>query len=193
MKIRKILKETWNFIWNSNSWLSWVVNVLLAFLIVKFIFYPGVGLLFSTDYPIVAVVSESMEHDGDFDLWWNSQKDFYSNYNISKEEFLNYDFKNGFSKGDIMVVFGKDFEKLERGDVIVFKASLRNPIIHRIIVKNEEEKSFTTKGDHNLRSRGDEIGIKMDRIHGKAVLRVPYLGWIKILAVDLIRVVKGVG
>jgi len=187
--MKKALKKTWDFIWHDDSWLSWVVNVILAFLIVKFIFYPGVGLILSTDYPIVAVVSESMEHDQNFDLWWNSQKDIYTHKNITKEEFSKFKFKNGFNKGDIMVVIGKKFEKLNIGDVIVFQGSLPNPIIHRIVIKNE--KTVTTKGDHNLDSRSDEKDTRIERIYGKAVFRIPYLGWIKILAVDFIMKIKG--
>ena len=55
-------KKIWNFIWHEDSVLSWVVSIALAFLLVKFIIYPLIGLVLGTGYPIVAVVSESMEH-----------------------------------------------------------------------------------------------------------------------------------
>ena len=56
------LKKIWNFLWNDDSLLSWVVNIVLAFILIKFIVYPGLGFLLSTTHPVVAVVSESMEH-----------------------------------------------------------------------------------------------------------------------------------
>ena len=94
MDWKKILKKTWKFIWDDDSILSWIVNIILAFLIVKFLIYPGLGLLFGTGYPVVAVVSGSMEHDGSFDAWWDGQKEFYKNYNITKENFKEFKFKN---------------------------------------------------------------------------------------------------
>ena len=69
------LKKTWDFIWNSNSVWSWILNVVLAFILVKFILYPGFGFLLQTSHPVVAVMSGSMEHNGNFDEWpsgtWN--------------------------------------------------------------------------------------------------------------------------
>ena len=73
-------KGIWYFIWEDNSLLSWIVNVILAFVLIKFIIYPGLGLLFSTSYPIVAVVSGSMEHQGNFDTWWGSSAICSDNY-----------------------------------------------------------------------------------------------------------------
>lgn len=58
----KAAKKVWHFIWHSDSPLSWVVNILLAYLIIRYMFYPGLGLLFGTSFPVVAVVSGSMEH-----------------------------------------------------------------------------------------------------------------------------------
>ena len=42
------------------------MNVVLAFVLIKFIIYPGAGLIMGTRLPVVAVVSESMEHQGPF-------------------------------------------------------------------------------------------------------------------------------
>lgn len=182
MQFKEILKKTWHFIWHEDSLLSWIVNIILAFIIVKFLIYPGLGLLFGTGYPVVAVVSGSMEHDGSFDDWWNSQKDFYENYNISKDEFNEFKFKNGFSMGDIMILVKADDIKV--GDVIVFRGSVKDPIIHRVVKVSEV---IQTKGDHNPTSRNDEMNIAKQNIYGRAVFRIPYLGWIKLLFVRLIN------
>ena len=56
------LRKVWKFIWEDDSALSWIVNVILAFVIVKFLIYPGLGLVLHTTHPVVAVVSGSMDH-----------------------------------------------------------------------------------------------------------------------------------
>ena len=191
--MKDLFKKIWHFIWYEDSLASWVVNVILAFIIVKFIFYPGVGFLLGTSYPIVAVVSGSMEHNTNFDAWWDSNRDFYLNFNISKEEFSGFYFKNGFNKGDIMILIGKEPESINIGDVVVFRGSLSDPIIHRAIKKFNEgnEYYFQTKGDNNGASRGDELKISKKEIIGKAVIKVPFLGWVKIWFVDMLSLLKG--
>ena len=62
MDWKKIWKKTWWFIWESDSIWSWIVNIILAFVIIKFLVYPGLGFVMQTSHPIVAVVSGSMEH-----------------------------------------------------------------------------------------------------------------------------------
>ena len=174
MNIKHTLKKTWNFIWNEDSVASWLVNVILAFVLVKFIIYPGLGLLLGTHYPVVAVVSGSMEHDGNFENWWQSHKEFYDKIGINKEEFTNYPFSNGFNKGDLMILYKAT--TLHKGDVIVFQGEPQDPIIHRIVKTHP----YQTKGDHNTDSRRDETAITQERILGKAIFRIPYLGWFKL-------------
>ena len=184
-------KKIWDFLWKSDSILSWIVSFILAFLIVKFLIYPGLGMALGTDYPIVAVVSSSMEHDGSgiigttgFATWWANHERWYEINGISEEEFQNFDFKNGFNKGDLMVLFGAPPQNIKRGDILVFNSNLDNPVIHRVVKIWEEDGKyhFQTKGDNNMDSGSglDELDIAEDRIIGKAVFRVPYLGWLKI-------------
>ena len=188
----KLLKQIWHFIWEEDSIASWIVNIILAFVLIKFIIYPGLGLLFGTGFPIVAVVSGSMEHDTGFDAWWSPQKQFYEEMNITKEEFSDFSFKNGFNKGDLMVLFGTTAEKVKIGDVLVFKAGKPDPIIHRV-VHISDNYVFQTKGDHNPYQIQnlwlDEKNVAKEQIVGKAVLRVPYLGWVKIIFVEILQLV----
>jgi len=184
-KPKTLLGKIWHFIWHDNSLLSWAVNIVLAILIIKFIFYPGVGLIFGTQYPIVAVVSNSMEHDGNLDTWWSVNKPFYVEKGITREDFEQYPFPNGFHKGDIMILFGTEKEKMKIGDVVVFRSQKPYPIIHRVVALHEA--SFETKGDNNQRQitppydlQLNEKNISYDDLLGKAVIRIPYLGWIKI-------------
>ena len=54
-KFINILKKTWHFIWEDDSLLSWIVNIVLAIVLIKFIIYPGLGLVLGTGFPVVAV------------------------------------------------------------------------------------------------------------------------------------------
>ena len=192
-EFKKLLKKTWYFIWEDNSIWSWIVNIILAFVLIKFIVYPGLGFLLSTSYPIVAVVSSSMEHGGSFDDWWTPQEKWYLNQDISKDQFLNFDFKNGFNKGDIMILYGKKPKGIKVGEVIVFKSKRPDPIIHRVVEKWELDGKyhFKTKGDHNIASIKsstlDETDINEEQLLGKAAIRIPLLGYIKIWFVELIK------
>ncbi len=192
MEIKKILKDTWNFIWHSDSLASWIVSFVLAFLLVKFVIYAGIGLLLGTSYPIVAVVSGSMEHEGlDFDAWWEENGAWYEARDISQAEFSEYPFKNGFNKGDIMVLVGDEAKDINKGDILVFEANSKHPVIHRIVDKWGEEGDyyFQTKGDNNPQSYAQlhETEIPEEKFVGKAVFRVPWLGWFKIIFAELIQ------
>lgn len=184
MTLKQTWKKIWYFIWEDDSIWSWIVNIILAIILIKFIVYPGLGFILGTSHPIVAVVSGSMEHDGSFDDWWQTQQDWYFNNAITKEQFQDSRFKNGFNRGDIMILYRAG--NLKIGDTIVFQTSRPEPIIHRVVKINED--SYQTKGDHNFDSAMDERNIKSSQIIGKAVFRIPYLGYIKILFVELLCV-----
>ena len=186
MDWKKTLKKIWYFIWEDNSIWSWLVNVILAFVLIKFIIYPGLGLILGTTYPIVAVVSSSMEHPMPYDAWWIIHEDFYDSQDINKEQFLTFPHRNGFNKGDIMFLIGAEAEKVNIGDVIVFQSKRPDPIIHRVVKKWETNGNIyiQTKGDNNRASIKDntldETQVTDQQLLGKTLFRVPYLGWIKI-------------
>ena len=171
-----MLKKVWKFIWHDDSILSWIVNVILALLIVKFLVYPGLGLVLGTSYPVVAVVSSSMHHNGNFDQWYDEKGDWYQ---FEKEDMKKWSFHNGFNKGDIMIL--KKAKNVKIGDVIVFYGNSNNPIIHRIVFVGEN--FYQTKGDNNIDSfeHLGEKHINSDKVIGKAIGRVPLLGYVKIV------------
>jgi len=192
-KFKPTFKWLWWFIWEDDSLWSWLVNIVLAFILIKFIVYPLLGLLLTTTHPIVAVVSGSMEHDGSFNSWWSSMHNFYDQAGIAKEEFKDYRFKNGFNKGDLIVLKGKDWNKLEIGEVIVYQSSLRvEPIIHRIvrIYESDGKRLVQTKGDHNSESNPDELRIQESQYIGNGLFRIPWLGWVKIGFVGLLKFLR---
>ncbi len=199
------IKKIWNFIWKEDSVLSWVISIILAFVIVKFIIYPLLGLILGTGFPIVAVVSESMEHRAScsnseclsykicgeevgskgyyhFDKYFETCGEWYNDNDIEYREFKEFSLKNGFNKGDVMILVGAEAKNIKVGDVVVFDGNLNYPIIHRTVkVWNENGTYyFQTKGDNNGDSSSNEKKISEDKLVGKAVVRLPLLGWVKI-------------
>ena len=200
------LKSIWHFFWHSDSLASWIANLIVAFLIIRFVVYPLLGLILGTGYPIVAVVSESMEHNvyenqicgnyleefpDSFENYWNLCGYWYENQGITKEQFLKFPFDDGFRKGDVIILWRANKNNLKVGDILVFQAGRPQPLIHRIVNIWEEDKKmfYQTKGDHNAQSYPslDETKISEDRVLGKGLLRIPYLGWLKILFVDAVK------
>ncbi len=185
MGFNKTVKEIWKFMWESDSALSWIFDLIIAFIFIQLILFPALGILFSSSLPMVIVESGSMVHDENFDQFWQKQGYFYEPLGITKEIFSLWSFKNGFDKGDIMILHGE--KEYYPGDVIVFNVKERNtPIIHRIIEKKGD--IYSTKGDHNPSQFSFEIGVNQDQIIGKAVGRIPKLGWFKLSFVALFSI-----
>ena len=174
------LKRFWAFL-KGDTWQSWLVSLILIVIFIRLIFFPALAFITTTPLPLVVVESCSMYHASGFDSWWTSTGEWYEANNIEKSEFRNFQFKNGLNKGDIVFVWGRSTYEL--GDVIIFKADTTNPIIHRVVVRSP----IGTKGDNNLNQLSFERMITKDRILGKAVARVPYLGWVKLIFFELSR------
>ena len=182
-KFKSKAKKVWDFLWHEDSILSWTVNIIIAFLLVKFIIYPGLGALFGTSLPVVAVVSGSMDHEGNFDQWWDNHEDFYLERLITKQQFEMYPLKKGFSKGDVIILTGTNAESLDKGEVIVFNSGKQYPIIHRIVDINNDG-TYVTKGDANrgpgVDSEINEYAVMPEQVMGKAQFKIPWIGWLKI-------------
>jgi hypothetical protein len=200
--------KVWYFIWEDNSVWSWIVNIILAFVLIKFAVYPALGLMFGTTHPVVAVVSNSMQHNSliadsavrqmlqhnsSFDKWWYKSGKFYEENGITKDNFRMFTLKNGFSKGDIIILRGEKPQSLKIGDIIVFYGSEPDPIIHRVVEKWEEDGQlyFRTKGDNNEGFVPDELRISQSLIIGKAWFKLPWLGYVKIIFTEGINVIGG--
>ncbi|HII65640.1 TPA: signal peptidase I [Candidatus Woesearchaeota archaeon] len=199
MGFKRRAKRVWKFIWEDDSVWSWVVNIVLAFVLIKFVVYPGLGFALGTSHPVVAVISESMEHNEPFDDWWSNGGQWYRDHGISKEEFSQFILRNGFNKGDIIVLRGA--KDAEVGDIIVFQSGRPDPIIHRVVKMGAtgNGKVYQTKGDNRRTNQQqirnallDETNIPENEVIGKALFKVPFLGYIKIWAVELLGALKTV-
>jgi len=187
------------FYFKNQDWLPYVYGgIFLALLVQRLL-----GLLLSTSMPVVAVVSSSMDHGivvkyrsneaildypcgvmvanytENFDNWWDLCKYTYEKFNITKEDFANFPFKDGFKIGDMPIVQGSDSYKV--GDVIVYEAGQSAPIIHRI-VKINEDGTYQTKGDHNAGQNPYEYSVKKEQIYGRVIFIIPKLGYFKVFS-----------
>jgi len=193
-KTKKFFKRFWWLLWKDDSFKGWIFSVVFLFLFIKFIFFPFLTLATGTSMPLAIVESCSMYHEdglfstaSGFDLWWETHENKYDRFEIEKEEFKDFSLRKGFNKGDILFLLKANPEKLEVGDIIIFNANQRNPVIHRIVEIKEKngEKIFSTLGDNNPDQINFEKEIKENQIIGKASFRlVPYAGWIKLMFYD---------
>ena len=190
----KFLKKFWDVVWRDDSPKGWIISLVFIFLVIKFAFFPLMTLATGTAFPLVIVESCSMYHDGNpisnFDDWWKGHANKYSSLDLDKENFEDFSMKKGFNKGDILFIVGTKPEKVKVGDVIIFNANYRNPIIHRVIDidKKGEEFVFSTIGDNNNGQLSVEKTINEDQIIGKAKTNIaPYFGWIKLIFFEASR------
>src|SRR3989344_5098032 len=158
MVLKENIRKFWNWL-KGDSFGSWIVSIAIAFVFVKFIFFPVLSLIFATSLPLVVVESGSMHHPetfaggiigiSDFNVWYANARGWYDERNISLNDMEDWGFKNGMDKGDIILVYGK--KNPEVGDVIIFEADQKYPIIHRVISKTSinGEIVYETKGDNN--------------------------------------------
>ncbi len=191
---KKFWKKFWWVVWKDESFRGWIISIIFIFIIIKFIFFPVLSLATGTSLPLAIVESCSMYHKGNvfsnYDSWWERHENKYLEFEISNEQFKDFNFRRGFSKGDILFLIKAKPEKLEMGDIIVFDAGRKNPIIHRIIEINQTDNEyiFSTIGDNNNGQLSVEKEIKQEQLVGKAVFRItPSLGWGKLIFYERLR------
>ena len=182
----------WRFL-KEDTWQSWIVSLILMVILIKVVFFPTLSFITGSPLPLVVIESCSMYHGTNFDKWWTKSEGYYEIKEIEKEDFEEFSFRNGMNKGDIIVVWGRDEPEL--GDVIIFqpdtKSSGQHPIIHRVITIEP----LGTKGDHNERQLQsgnnvegiDETDIAPGNVLGKSVIKIPLVGWVKLLFFEFSR------
>ena len=187
-KAKRILDRFWFLLWKDDSWRGWILSVIVLFIFIKWIFFPLLSLATGTILPLAIVESCSMYHDNsithDYENWWAYKDSNYQKFNITKEEFSNFKFKNGFNKGDVLFITKANPDTLKVGDIIIYQAPTANPVIHRIVKIQETngKRTFSTMGDNNNGQIYFENGINENQIVGKAVVKVvPYAGWLKLI------------
>jgi len=158
------------------GWIDYAELILFVGLAILLVFGFNwmLGLALHTDTPLVVVTSESMEP-----TYYGSNR-------------IDHGGTNDIRK-DMLIIRGVPPADLVVGDVIVYKRVNHTetdiPIVHRItniIIDNATgDRYFTTKGDNPnsnelfiVDPKVDEIRIHEDRVVGKVIGRIPYLGGI---------------
>lgn len=82
--------------------------------------------------------------------------------------------------GSVIVVCPTEFSELEKGDVITFLSGGNTAVTHRIYQIDRDNKTVSTKGDNN--NVEDNNSVTEDRILGRVVFSIKYLGYVSIFA-----------
>lgn len=116
--------------------------------------------------------------------------------------------------GDAVITMRVDADKLKKDDVITFYSDQYNVVVtHRIVgifPTKDGKVAYRTKGDNN--NTEDESLIAYDRIYGRVLLKLPYIGYIQqfltqgfgwiifivlpclwIIISDIIKIIRGDG
>jgi signal peptidase I len=165
----------------TEGWFGYVFYALLG-VVIAFLLNQCLAFALATDYPVVAVVSDSMTHDSTTEAahyqWLQN------NLNYNRSYINSWPVKDGFLKGDMPIVEGSAAYYV--GDVIVYSTPNQAvPIIHRIIKINPDG-TFTTKGDHNSMLLPFEKSVKPSQVHGKVIFIIPKLGYFKVAVSNLL-------
>jgi hypothetical protein len=173
-----------NVFFKDDNWISLMGVVFLAINSIVLIFFPIVSLLTGTALPLVIVESCSMHHQEEGFARIFNRNNIYEEQGISLDDTKTWVFQNGFNKGDIIFVWRP--KNIEVGDVIIFNAGQQfpYPIIHRVIRAGD---TYGTVGDNNMAQHPTEREIEKEQIIGKALFRIPHVGWVKLIFFEHLR------
>lgn len=149
-----------------------IVREALGFILILAILYFGVSgaliLALRTDTYWMAVISNSMKHDGE------SWREYFETRGDNSYQFP---LQGGFERGDMLIIQGvSSVAEISIGDVILFDTGQLMPLVHRVVTIEGEngEARVTTKGDANLSP--DTPPVKPEQIRGKVIFVIPELG-----------------
>jgi len=200
----KEIKRKWDKL--TDGWFGLIIYIFLGY-VIAFGAIQLFGVVLQTSTPIVSVFSCSMEHaantlctaspqptsptyicgqnvvnyDNSFSAYWSVCGAWYTTNGYTKNDFNKWKFSNGFSVGDMLVVQKGDYKV---GDIVVYQSSMGYPIIHRVV--KVDGNTLTTKGDRNP---VPDQPISKSLVHGKTILLLPMLGWVKMIFTQVTGIV----
>ncbi len=165
------------------GWIIYLgIGVALAFLL-----NVSLGVLLSTDFPVVTVESDSMEpalypgdivfvrgvdsyDPGDIIIFdgWKRTPIIHRTVSASRRE-----------DGVFEVLVWQDFDEITEEELIE---------MHKDI---ESEEVYVTKGDNNPtcdQCQNTADLVELEDVHGRKLFRIPYLGWIKLFTTRLFSI-----
>ncbi len=84
--------------------------------------------------------------------------------------------KDTLSRGDIVFVKKASFDEISVGDIVTVSSSDgKRFFTHRVVEKNDSERTLTTRGDAN--AANDPVPAEESRLVGKVWYSVPLLGF----------------
>ncbi|MDI6798717.1 MAG: signal peptidase I [Candidatus Aenigmarchaeota archaeon] len=173
------LRKTWKKL--TQGWFGYIFYAVLG-IVIAFLVNQTLGFALTTDLPVVAVVTSSMEHDASTEI--NHYQWLEKNLGYNRSYIDSWPIATGFSIGDLPIVQGSGNYSV--GDVIVYSVpGQRVPVIHRIIKINPDG-SYMTKGDHNPSLLPFEHSVKKEWVHGKVIFIIPKLGYFKVIVSRLL-------
>lgn len=167
--------------------IAWV-GVILGTISLLFLF-PG----FKSIDPIITVYHNVMEHDGNFEYWWEADGREYAESNIkpksiiygelgiAKQQFKSFPFTDGITTGDALIVSRADYHNLKVGDVIIgWINSVDDLTVTRVI-----EISTKPGGKRYIQILGDQYNygygvpqlLQKDQIKYRVLAKIPKIGW----------------
>lgn len=158
-----------------NKSVQGLLEMLLALGILYFAFSGAMMLALRTDSFWMAVVSQSMKHDGE--AW----RQYYISRGIDPSKFP---IQGGFERGDLLIIQGvSSFSEIAVGDIVVMDQGQGViPLVHRVVSIWYENGAprFLTKGDANSYPLPTERSNKPEQIIGKVIFVVPKIGYISL-------------
>lgn len=174
-KFGKEVKKIWNYL--TEGWFGYIFYAILGIML-ALILNQTLAFALSTDLPIVAVVTSSMQHDDKQLIEINHYRWLEEKFGYNRSYIDSWPLPNGFSVGDLPIIKGA--EDYEVGDIIVYSIPQQSvPIIHRIVRKNPDG-TYMTKGDRNPDMLPFEYSVKKEQIHGKVIFVIPKLGLLRV-------------
>ncbi len=87
-------------------------------------------------------------------------------------------------RSNVDVVEGGEYSSGDQSFRVNDVSGLSIPVVHRVIEKRND--SIATKGDANPEQLDFEEEIRPEQIHGQVVFRIPKVGAVKLIAMDLV-------
>lgn len=85
-----------------------------------------------------------------------------------------------YERGDIVFAKSINYDKISIGDVVVHNCgNMKNWVVMRIISKDTEKRTYTTKGDKNTGLIPCQENLIEDTLRSKVIGKIPYLGYLE--------------
>jgi len=177
--LKNKIKRIYNIIFKEESIIGYLAFFLFLYIVYNFIFLPALFYGFGiTD--ITAVLSGSMKHNSEY-----SFSEWFKFHNYSLKEIKRWPFQDGINPGDVVICKKVSPEEIKVGDVILYNYG-KTKILHRVI--KIKDGYFETKGDANPYQFDFEKNISYSQIKGKVILRIPWIGYPRLLLYYLIGI-----